>query len=40
MFKNRLFDLVIAIALIMVVALTVREAFATASITSPTDAVI
>ena len=29
MLKNRLFNVVIAIALVMVVALTVREAFAT-----------
>jgi hypothetical protein len=37
MFRNRLFNILIAIALVMVVALTIREAFATASITAQTD---
>ena len=40
MFKNRLFNVLIAIALVMVIALTVRDALATASITSQTDAVV
>jgi hypothetical protein len=35
--KNRLFNLLIAIALIVVIALTVREAAATAGIISQTD---
>ena len=34
MFRNRLFNLLIAIALVLVVALTVREAFATSVLTS------
>jgi hypothetical protein len=34
MLRNRLFNLLIAIALVIVVALTVREAFATTLITS------
>ena len=34
MFRNRLFNLLIAIALVLVVALTVREAFATSILTS------
>jgi len=38
MFKNRLFNLLIAIALVLTVALTVREALATTSITSPPEA--
>jgi len=36
--RNRLFNLMIAILLITVVALTVREAFATSMIVSGTDA--
>ena len=38
MFKNRLFNILVAIALILVVALTVREAFATSNIVSQTNA--
>ena len=40
MLKNRLFNVLIAIALLIVVALTVREAFATSLITSKMDAAI
>jgi len=40
MFKNRLFNLLVAAALVMVVALTVREAFAIASITPHTASAI
>jgi hypothetical protein len=36
MFRHRLFNLLIAIALVLVIALTVREVLATASITSTT----
>jgi hypothetical protein len=39
MFKNRLFNLLVAAALVMVVALTVREAFATASLAAHTATV-
>ena len=39
MLKNRLFNLLIAIALVIVVALTVEEALATTIITSQPDAV-
>ena len=38
MFKNRLFNLLIAIALVLIVALTVREALATTNITSSAGA--
>ena len=38
MFKNCLFNVSVAIALILVVALTVREAFATSNIVSQTNA--
>ena len=38
MFKNRLFNLLIAIALILIIALTAREALATASVTAPVGA--
>jgi hypothetical protein len=38
MLRNRLFNIVIAITLMIVVALTVREAFATSITTSHTDA--
>jgi len=37
MFRNRLFNVLIAIALVVVITLTVREAFATADITSQTE---
>jgi hypothetical protein len=37
MFKNRLFNLFIAIALVIVIALTVREATATAAVMSQTS---
>ncbi len=37
MFKNRLFNIFVAIALVMVVALTIREAAATAGIIFETD---
>ena len=40
MFKNRLFNVLIAIALVVTIALTVREAFATSSITSQNDTAI
>ena len=40
MLRNRLFNIFIVIALITVVALTAREAFATSIITSETDAAI
>ena len=39
MLRNRFFNVLIAIALILLTALTVREAFATTAITSPQDAV-
>ena len=38
MFKNRLFNVFVAIALVIVVALTVREAFATSNVVSQTNA--
>jgi hypothetical protein len=38
MFKNRLFNIFIAFALVIVVALTVREAFATGNVVSQTGA--
>jgi hypothetical protein len=38
MFKNRLFNIFIAIALVIVIALTAREAFATGNIVSQTNA--
>lgn len=38
MFKNRLFNFFVAVALVIVVALTVREAFATGNIVSQTSA--
>jgi hypothetical protein len=40
MLRNRLFNIFVVIALVTVVALTVREAFATSVITSQTDAAI
>jgi len=40
MLRNRLFNVLIAIALVTVVALTVREAFATSITTSQTDTAI
>jgi hypothetical protein len=40
MSKNRLFDVLIAIALVAVVALTVREAFATSITTTRADAAV
>jgi len=40
MFKHRLFNILIAVALVMLVVLTAREAFATSSIASQTDAAI
>jgi hypothetical protein len=40
MLKNRLFNVLIAFALVVTVALTVREAFATSSITSQNDIAI
>jgi hypothetical protein len=39
MLKNRLFNLFIAVALVMLIALTVREAFATTNIASHASAV-
>jgi hypothetical protein len=39
MLKNRLFNLFIAVALVMLIALTVREAFATTNIASHGGAV-
>jgi len=38
MLRNRLFNLVIAIALVILIAMTVREAVATTAIVSPVDA--
>lgn len=38
--KNHLFNLLIAIALVILIALTVREAFATSITTSQTDAAV
>lgn len=38
MFKNRLFNVLIALALVMVVALTAREAFATTDVVSQGNA--
>ena len=38
MLKNRFFNVLIAIALVMVIALTIREAFATGSVISQKDA--
>ena len=37
MFKNRLFNMLIAIALVIVVALTAREAFATSDVVSQSN---
>ena len=38
--KHHLFNLLIAVALVLLIALTVREAFATSITTSQTDAVV
>lgn len=38
--RNRLFNVLVAAAVVLVTALTVREAFATAVVTSNSDAVI
>lgn len=40
MLRNRLFNLLVAVAVLLVTALTVREAFATAVVTSQSDVVI
>jgi hypothetical protein len=39
MFKNRLFTTLVAVALVITVALTVREAFATTTVLSQRDSV-